>query len=258
MPFTLSHTVIVLPFSRQLRRWRLLSAALIGSMVPDFGLFLPWHIQRFETHSAMALFAFCLPVGLTCYWAFQYLIKTPVLEVLPEGAYARWRPFSSPAEFSNLRQWLLAAGGILLGATTHLVWDAFTHEGARGVRLIPWLEDPIADIGSHHLIAFRVMQDGSSLIGLGIALGFVCYGLRRGHEQPILARPLRPAERRIWVLVYAAAAVAMSVAWLLWEPMGHSLKALANGIAVAALRGLAMALLSTSLGLGWRLRAHRS
>ena len=258
MPYTLSHTAIVLPFSRPLRRWRLLSAAVIGSMVPDFGLFFPWHIQRFETHSALSLLTFCLPVGLACYWVFQYLIKTPVLEVLPEGAYARWRPFSSPAEFLNLRQWLLAGGGILAGATTHLVWDAFTHEGARGVRLIPWLEDPIADIGSHHLVAFRVLQDGSSLLGLAIALAFVCYGLRRGREQPVPARPLRPIERRVWVAVYAAAAVAMSVAWLLWEPAGHSLKGLANAIAVAALRGLAMAVVSTSLALGWRLRALRS
>jgi len=138
------------------------------------------------------------------------------------------------------------------------VWDAFTHEGARGVRLIPWLEDPIADIGSHHLIAFRVMQDGSSLLGLGVALAFVCYGLRRGREHPIPNRPLRPAERRIWVLIYGAVAVAMSRAWLLWEPTGHSLTALANGIAVAALRGLATALLITSVGLAWRLRALRS
>ena len=258
MPFTLSHTAIVLPFARPLRRWRLLSAALIGSMVPDFGLFFPWRLQRFETHSALALLTFCLPVGLACYWVFQYLIKTPVLEVLPEGAYARWRPYSSPAEFSDFRQWLLAAGGILAGAATHVGWDAFTHEGARGVRLIPWLEDPIADIGSHHLIAFRVLQDGSSLIGLAIVLAFVCYGLRRGPAQPAPNRSLRPAERRVWVAAYAGAAVAMGVAWLLWEPAGHSLKALANGIAVAALRGLAMALFSTSLVLGWRLRALRS
>jgi hypothetical protein len=258
MPFTLSHTAIVLPFSRPLRRWRLLSAALIGSMVPDFGLFFPWRIQRFETHSALALLTFCLPVGLAGYWVFQYLVKTPVLEVLPEGAYARWRPFSAPAEFSNLRQWLLAAGGILAGAATHIGWDAFTHEGARGVRLIPWLEDPVGDIGSHHLVAFRVLQDGSSLIGLAIVLAFVCYGLRRGREQPVPNRPLPPPERRVWMLVYAAAALATSAAWLLWEPTGHSLKALANGVAVAALRGLAMALFSTSLILGWRLRALRS
>jgi Domain of unknown function (DUF4184) len=261
MPFTISHAAVVLPFSRVLARWRLLSAVIIGAMVPDFGLFFPWRIHRFETHSAVGLFTFCLPVGMAGYWIFQYLIKTPVLEVLPEGAYARWRPFSSPAAFTGLRQWILAACGVFVGAVTHLAWDAFTHDGARGVRMIPWLEDPIVDIGSHHLAGIRLMQDGSSLIGLAFVLAFVCYGLRRGHEQAVPNRPLRPWERRAWVLTFVVAAVASSAAWLLWahagEPAGHSMKWLANGIAVAALRGLAIALLCSSLALSWRLHVLR-
>ena len=63
------------------------------------------------------------------------------------GAYARWRPFSSPADFASLRQWVLAGCGVLTGAVSHLGWDAFTHENARGVRMIPWLEEPIVEIG---------------------------------------------------------------------------------------------------------------
>ncbi len=262
MPYTISHAAVVLPFSRLLARWRLLSAAVIGSMVPDFGLFFPWRMHRFETHSAVALLTFCLPVGMTVYWAFQFLVKTPVLEVLPEGAYARWRPFSSPADFRSIRQWLSAACGVLGGAVTHLVWDAFTHENARGIRMIPWLEDPVVDIGSHHLGGVRLMQDGSSLVGLVIVLGLICYGLRRGSEQAVPGRPLRPAERYVWVLIYGVAMVAFSLAWYRWghlgEPTGHSIKLLATAIAVAWLRGLTMALLCTSLALDWRLRALRS
>jgi hypothetical protein len=257
MPFTISHAAVVLPFSRLLARWRLLSAVVIGAMVPDFGLFFPWHMQRFETHSAVALFTFCLPVGLAAYWVFQYLVKTPVLEVLPEGAYARWRPFSSPADFTSVRQWIWAAFGLLAGAATHLVWDAFTHENARGIRMIPWLEEPTVDIGSHRLAGVRLLQDASSLIGLAVVLALVLYGLRRGHEQPVPDRPLRSAERRAWVWCFAIAAVAFSVAWLRWAGIGGPghYRALANGIAVAALRGLAAALLLTSLALDWRLRA---
>src|SRR5260370_897117 len=111
MPFTISHAAAVLPFSRLLARWRLLSAVVIGAMVPDFGLFFPWRLQRVETHSAVALFAFCLPVGTATYWVFQYLVKAPVLEVLPDGAYARWRPFSSHADIASIRQWILVAFG---------------------------------------------------------------------------------------------------------------------------------------------------
>lgn len=258
MPFTISHAAVVLPFSRLLARWRLLSAVVIGAMVPDFGLFFPWRIHRFETHSALALLTFCLPVGMTTYWVFQFLVKTPLLEVLPEGAYARWRPFSSPGNFQSIRQWVLAACGILAGAVTHLVWDAFTHENARGIRMIPWLEDPVVDIGSHHLGGVRLLQDGSSLIGLVIVLALVLYGLRRGREEPVPARPLRPVERRAWGWIYILAMVTLSFAWLRWEPSGHSIKVLATGIAVAWLRGLATALLCISLALSWRLRALRS
>ncbi|MEP6886064.1 MAG: DUF4184 family protein [Gammaproteobacteria bacterium] len=267
MPFTLSHPAVVLPFARLLARWRLLSAVVIGAMVPDFGLFSPWRVYRVETHSVTALGSFCLPVGLLTYWIFQYLIKTPVMETLPDGAAERWRAYSSPADIASPLHWILAALGVLAGAVSHLGWDAFTHEGARGVRLIPWLEDPIVEIGSHYVPGVRLMQDGSSLIGFAIVLGFVWYGLRRRRTQPGLtasqlpARLLTPNERHAWVLLYALAGIASGAAWLLWvragEPAPHSVTALANAIAVAGLRGLATALLGVSLGLDLRLRALR-
>ncbi len=259
MPFTISHAAVVLPFARLLVRWRLLSAFVIGAMVPDFGLFFPWRMHRFETHSALALLTFCVPVGLATYWAFQYLIKAPMLEVLPEGAYARWRPFASPADFASIRQWVLAGCGVLTGAVTHLVLDAFTHENARGVRMIPWLEEPIVEIGNHHMAGIHLMQDGSSLFGLVVVLGLVLYGLRAGSESPVPHRPLGPPERRAWVAAYIVAVIGLSVAWLFWarigEPVGRPYVASATRIAVAALRGLATALLFTSLALDGRLRA---
>ena len=61
MPFTISHVAAVLPFSRYLKQRQLLSAAIVGSMAPDFGIFLPLHLPRSETHSMLALVAFILP-----------------------------------------------------------------------------------------------------------------------------------------------------------------------------------------------------
>ena len=266
MPFTISHAAVATPFSRILARWRLLSAVLIGTMVPDFGVFLPWRMHRFETHSASSLLTFCLPVGLCSYWIFQYLIKTPALEILPDGAYARWRPYSSPADIGNLAQWMWAAIGVLAGAVTHLVWDAFTHDNARGVRMIPWLEDPLVEIGNHHMVGVHVMQDLSSVIGLAVVVAWVFIGLRRGHDRPIRDRLLRKPERRVWVALYTVAVLSLSFVWL-WlargadpmpRPMHLSVTGVATVIAVAGLRGLASGFLLVSLALDARLGALRA
>jgi len=261
MPFTISHAAAVLPFARALARWRVLSAAAIGAMVPDFGFFFPWHVRRLETHSAIALVTFCLPVGLAAYWVFQFLIKTPVMELLPEGPYARWRPFASPADFRSIRQWLMAACGVLGGAVTHLVWDAFTHEGARGVRMLPMLDDPVVEIGGHSMIGVRLMQDGSSLLGLVVVIAIIWYGLRRGREPAVPGRPLGTVERCAWVLTFAVSIVAVTAAWSLWArkgvSLGHSATAVVNNLAVASLRGLATTLLVVSLCLWLRLLLAR-
>jgi hypothetical protein len=258
MPFTISHAAAILPFARLLSRWRLLSACVIGAMVPDFGLFSPWRLGRVETHSALSLLTFCLPVGLITYWIFQIVIRTPVLELLPEGAYARSRPVASPADMGSPVQWARAACGLLAGAATHLAWDAFTHEGARGAHMFPWLDDPFLEIGRHHWDTLRLMQDLGSLIGLLMVLMLVAYGLRRGGEHAVPNRPLSVAERRGWLLAYVMSAVALSIAFHLYArvglPPGRSIIAIAYDVAVSALRGLAAALLLLSLSVQIRLR----
>jgi hypothetical protein len=257
MPFTISHTAVVLPFSRWLARWQLLSAATIGAMVPDFRIFFPG-MPRVETHSFVALFTFCVPIGLITYWVFQRLIKSPILEVLPEGPYARWRPFAAEADIRSPRQWLLAAAGVLGGALTHLIWDAFTHVGGRGVRMFPVLDDSIIEVGSRHLPAMYVLQDLGSLIGLGAVLAMMCYGLRRGRQAAMPNRLVPGRERLMWLLIYALAAGIFTATFYGWAtldlPPSHSLFTRASGTAVASLRGLAAALLSVSLALDLRLR----
>jgi hypothetical protein len=261
MPFTISHAAAVLPFARPLARWRLLSATVIGSMVPDFGFLMPWRPPRVDTHSALSLLTFCLPVGLLAFWVFQLLLKGPVMAVLPNAAYGRWHRFSAPARFDSLTQWLIAAGGVLVGATSHLVWDAFTHEGARGIRMIPILDDPALDFRGHHWAGARLLQDGSSLVGLILVLVFVAYALRRGGVSAVRERPLGLTERSAWLAGYGLAVLLCAGFFLsLRHPSAADGRALGVWVgysAIAALRGFAAAVLFVSLCLQVRLRANR-
>ena len=258
MPYTLSHVAAVLPFSRLLARLQILSAMVIGSMAPDFGYLLPIHPPRVATHSAVSLVTFSLPLGLLSYWIFQRWIKVPLFNLLPDPAYLRWRPYAAPAVLTSPRQWLLAAGGVLVGALTHLVWDGFTHEGARGMRMMPELDDWTFELHGHHLMGARLVQDGSSILGLALVLIVLGYALRRGVAPVAGPRALGTAQRRNWLLAFAIATLMFSVGFdvldhldgLHWQVTGaHN-----NVAAVAFLRGLALAAVSVSLCLGRYLR----
>jgi hypothetical protein len=259
MAFTFSHPAAVLPIARVLARWRLLSAVIIGSMVPDFGWVSSWDLSRSETHSAKALLTFCLPVGLAAYWMFQCTIKTPLVELLPPGAYVRFRDFALPARVGDLKQWALAAGGVLFGAITHLIWDAFTHEGARGMRLIPELSDPVVQIGGRHLAGAKLLEDASSVIGLLVVLAVLVYALRPGRPADANAqRRLSRHERRSWLAVYLFVAAALSGVFFLIKRHGAphipGVFLHVSDSAISILQGTLAALLLVSLGLEARLR----
>ena len=259
MPYTLSHVAAVLPLARLLARLRILSAMVVGSMVPDFGYILPIHPLRTATHSAVSLVTFSLPLGLLSYWLFQRWMKVPLFNLLPDPAYLRWRPFAAPAESNSPRQWLLAAGGVLLGAATHLVWDGFTHEGARGMRMMPELDDWRFELHGHHLIGARLLEDGSSMLGLAIVLAMLIYALRGGDTPVAVARPLSAVQRRRWLLTYAIATVMFIAGFDVLDHLDgmhwQAASVHTDVAAVALLRGLALATVSISLCLGRYLRA---
>jgi hypothetical protein len=260
MPYTISHVAAVVPISRLLARMRILSAVVIGSMVPDFGYFIPIPMARFETHSLLALLTFCLPVGLLTYWIFQRLMKTPLMSVLPDQVYMRWRAYAAPAPWGSLRQWLLAICGVLGGAFVHLAWDAFTHEDARGVRLlVPELADPMFQLHNHMVTGATLLQALSSLLGLMLVIAAVVYALRGSDHAMVEPRALTAVERRSWVVVFAIVLLGCCAGFFIVDHLSNpDLRWRGiSGLAVAFLRALAVAAIVVSLLLRGYLRAKR-
>lgn len=258
MPFTVSHVAAVLPLHRPLKRLHVFSAAAIGSMVPDFGLLLPGGFARWQTHSLQALITFCLPVGLVAYVLTHALIRPAVLEVLPDGAHQRLRRASEAASWSSPRLWPAVVLALLFGALTHLVWDGFTHENARGVRLFPQLLDYGPEMAGHSLRLYQWAQDGSSVVGLALVLLAIWVWLRHAPvPQPRPVRRLGLPERALWIFIYIALPTAAVVAFTL-RPLlaGHvplaSTDAL-SALAVAAMRATAVSLILISALLRVRL-----
>jgi hypothetical protein len=257
MPYTLSHVAAMVPCSRLLARLRVLSAVVIGSMVPDFGYLLPKDPPRLETHSAVALLTFCLPMGMLSFWVFQRLMKTPLLSVLPDQAYMRWQPYAAPASLRSLRQWVLAAGGVLLGAGVHLVWDAFTHEESRGTRMFPELADPMF-VHGHVVTGAHLLQELSSLFGVLIVAGAIVYALRDSGHSAVAPRVLSRPQRQAWVLVFTLITLGLCVGFIVLEQTHNYFHFIFVGVvAIALLRALVLAALVVSLLMQAYLRSKR-
>ena len=271
MPFTVSHVAAVLPAQRLLRRLGLFSAAAIGSMTPDFGILMPIHMSRAATHGLAALLSFCLPAGLATWWLFQLLIRPAWCAVLPGNWRRRLRAEHSGARLLDWRIWVGAAIAILAGALTHLVWDGFTHEGGRGVSMLPWLDEPFGpDLVGHPLRLYRWLQHGSSVIGL-IVVTVAAWRWTRGRIDPSLpatiaaaarhaaAPPDLPArERHQWQAAYLVLPLLLLLAAIAagrlhvrpWTPVGD----VVTQVVVLGLIAVGASQLLVSAAVRWRVR----
>ena len=175
MPFTISHAAAVLP----LRKLRLpLAAMMIGSMAPDFPYFLPGDLSRTDTHDLEGIFLACWPMGLAVWLLFVHLLERPSIELLPEPWRLRIPHSDSSFTFRSLA---LASLGIIVGALTHIAWDAFTHGDTPMIRLVPLLGERAFSIRGHTVHVYFILQVLSSLAGL-IALTW--WAMRLRHDKP--------------------------------------------------------------------------
>lgn len=142
MPATFpSHAAAVLPCKLAWPRRFDGVALVVGSAAPDLYYPLSGHVDVPATHNLPGLFWFSLPVTLVA--TFLIRRSAPVVAAhLP--ARPDWLALPDYGVLGRVRhRWYVTVYSALLGATTHLIWDGFTHyeESAQGwgVRLVPVL-----------------------------------------------------------------------------------------------------------------------
>ncbi|MFH8242468.1 DUF4184 family protein [Streptomyces sp. NPDC018321] len=184
MPFTLSHAAAVLPALRGdgTGRGRLVPAALVaGTFAPDMtyyaASFLSGAMEFGDvTHSFPGVFT----VDVVIAWALVGLwlvVREPLVALLPpsrQGRVAALLRCGAPrarVRPSLLLWWYVSA---VLGASTHVVWDAFTHLDRWGMKVFPVLGREIA--GSP---LYWYLQYGGSAVAAVVLAVFLARALRR-------------------------------------------------------------------------------
>jgi putative effector of murein hydrolase LrgA (UPF0299 family) len=161
MPFTLAHPVAALPIWYASGRRLRLAALVIGSTAPDYEYFLRMQPGGSFGHTIPGLFLFCLPAAWLALWLFDRFARRGVQTLLPSG----WQLPLAPRQHRYSA--LATAGALLLGAASHVIWDAFTHKTGLGVMLLPVLSAPVS-LGSWPLPWYKLLQHGSTVLGVVI------------------------------------------------------------------------------------------
>ncbi|MGW6455679.1 DUF4184 family protein [Streptomyces sp. NPDC055078] len=213
MPFTLSHAAAVLPGIRRdgTARGPLVASALVmGSLAPDMTYFaasvVPGAMAFGQfTHGPLGVLTVdvAITAALVAVWL---MVRDPLLALLPtawQGRVHSWLrgrrlPVSAVA---GLRFYVSA----VLGAASHVVWDAFTHHGRWGTRQVPQLNEAVAGFGG-----YQIAQYGSSALALLVIGAFTIAALRR--QPPVPAPESLPLldrrGRRLAVALIAGCALA--------------------------------------------------
>src|SRR3954469_9278927 len=138
MPFTISHAAAVLPLQRFGKHKLPLTALMVGSMAPDFGYFFSREESRQLTHSFAGLFTFSLPMGLLVWLFYVALLEKATITLLSD----RWHTRFAHTEAISPGLLLRACIAIVLGAITHLMWDALSHKDTFVTNNFPALLGP--------------------------------------------------------------------------------------------------------------------
>jgi hypothetical protein len=221
MPFTPTHIVAVLPFAVIRRGTLPFSALVIGAMIPDLPLFVPGGPTYGTTHSLPGLFTTCLPLGLAGYLIFQYWMKRPLFALLPGVIQRRCVSLCQPAGKVTPRFLGHASLAIATGAATHQFWDAFTHSGRWGTRLIPQLQETALVIGGHPVPGYKLLQYGSTLIGLPVLVVLLAIWFQGRRPEPLGENAdLAESSKRAAYLI--ALAIPVGVTSMVWLQGGSS------------------------------------
>ena len=183
MPFTFSHPAAVLPLDYLSKRWLSLTALVIGSLTPDFEYFLRMKVSAQYSHTWSGLFWFDVPLGLLLMLVYVIVVKDKLITHLPDWLNRRFSNFRGKGHNINLLHSVVIIMSTLIGATSHILWDSFTHPAGYFVKHHRLLRHK-ALLMHYHVELYNILQHLSTVIG-AIAILYSIYKLPKGNSTAV-------------------------------------------------------------------------
>lgn len=198
MPFTVSHSVVALA-----ARWTPLpvAAVAVGAMAPDAVLFAPFLPAYAVTHSWWGVLTIDLAVALVVLATWWWLVRPAWAGVVP-GVRNRLPESWARPERVPVGRIAAVLAGCVVGSTTHVVWDGFSHPHGWAVGVLPVLREGVAG----HPV-YSIVQDVSSVLGLLALVIAAVSWWRRAPRRAVV--PVRAPERTVVVLAVVLVGLAV-------------------------------------------------
>lgn len=200
MPFTFSHPAIVLPLNLLKRKWFSLTGLVIGSMAPDFEYFLRMKTLGIYGHSLDGIFWFDLPLTILLAFIFHNIVRNYLFDNLPimlKSRLSDFKKFNWNQYFK--KNWLIVIISIIIGTTSHIFWDNFTHYGGYFVEIFPGLADT-TNIAGIEIKLYKILQHSSTLIG-GLIIAYSIYKLPKTQN---VSESINRKYWSIWIIITLA------------------------------------------------------
>lgn len=210
MPWTFAHPAAILPLKRFCPEHLSFAGLVIGAMSPDLGYYVGRLDMGGETHSLAGIFKICLPTSLALLALTRWLHR-PVARLLPSPHREALLALDPPASLTKARALGIAAISVLLGALTHVAWDAFTHVSGYMVVHLAALRTPLFELGQRTFHVYNILQHASTLAGVAI-LAVSYRRFLRSRAAPLATEGEAPRYALLAILILAALACALPLA----------------------------------------------
>lgn len=168
MPFTGAHPAIIIPLKKYFSRWFSTTGLVIGSISPDFAYFLSPLFTTRISHTVKGIFLFNLPITIILAILLHSFVREQIIRFLPPYLRRRTIILKDADWFKYLyKNWHIFLVSAIIGSTSHLFWDSFTHHYGWFVKHIGVLRRSY-DFFGHPLPVARWLQHISTIIGLTV------------------------------------------------------------------------------------------
>jgi len=246
MPWTFSHPAAALPLLRFCRSRIERCALLIGCVSPDIGYYLGSWGQHLRAHTFAGSFAVCLPLG----WSLLLLLiclRAPVVFMMPQRVRISFEDFARAPIKLRWQVLLRCSVWLILGAWTHIFWDAWTHKNGLFAQHFALLQTPLWLAWP----GYRWLQHLSTALGI---LLLSCWYMRSQRDLNPVEKGDDPLERirlgvtlccgfvaAFWALQHAMTLAATVPSQLYW-------RAFVFQIATCSVRVFVLLWLAAALG----------